>query len=205
MVILIHLKCQALFYWKIKKTVLIKMFYPNWFDISTPYHTYCPTLSKLWMSPLYYLFLCLKIAGWVAHGVDLNWKLHSVVSDLGLNYMPRPVRILLVNTCIIQLTLVISTPLISILSLMSNWFLSPDYFPYVFIVFQLRVCRTSFMSTLRLSRPSFSVPEYIFHRFYYRVSRTRTMTKGEKNVRCGAAGLSVNENHNRPLINKSIV
>ena len=103
----------------------------------------------------------------------------------------------------IQLTLVISTPLISILSLMSNWFLSPDYFPYVFIVFQLRVCRTTFMSTLRLSRPSFSVPEDIFHSFYYRVSRTRTMTK-EKNVRCGAAGLSVNESHNRPLINKSI-
>ena len=47
------------------------------------------------------------------------------------------------------------------------------------------------------------VPKYIFHSFYYRLSRTRTMTK-EKNVRCGAAGLSVNENHNRPLINKSI-
>ena len=80
----------------------------------------------------------------------------------------------------IQLTLVISTPLISILSLMSNWFLRPDCFPYVFIVFQLRVCRTIFMSTLRLSRPSFSVPEYIFHSFYYRVSRTRTMTKEKK-------------------------
>ena len=80
----------------------------------------------------------------------------------------------------IQLTLVISTPLISILSLMSNWFLSPDYFPYVFLVFQLRVCRTTFMSTLRLSRTSFSVPEYIFHSFYYRVSRTRTMTKKKK-------------------------
>ena len=80
----------------------------------------------------------------------------------------------------IQLTLVISTPLISILSLMSNWFLSPDYFPYVFIVFQLRVCRTTFMSTLRLSRPSFSVPEYIFHSFHYSVSRTRTMTKENK-------------------------
>ena len=105
----------------------------------------------------------------------------------------------LIYHLLLQLTLVISTPLISILSLMSNWFLSPDYFPYVFIVFQLRVCRTSFMSTLRLSRPSFSVPEYIFHSFYYRVSRTRTMTK-EKNIRCGAAGLSVNENHNRPLI-----
>ena len=59
------------------------------------------------------------------------------------------------------------------------------------------------MSTLRLSRPSFSVPKYIFHSFYYRVSRTQTMTK-EKNVRCGAASLSVNENHNRPLINKSV-
>ena len=54
------------------------------------------------------------------------------------------------------------------------------YFPYVSIVFQLRVCRTTFMSTLRLSRPSFSVPEYIFHSFYYRVSRTRTMTKEKK-------------------------
>ena len=81
---------------------------------------------------------------------------------------------------IIQSTLVISTPLISILSLMSNWFLSPDYFPYVFIVFQLRVCRTTFMSTLRLSRPSFSVPEPIFHSFYYRVSQTRTMTMENK-------------------------
>ena len=80
----------------------------------------------------------------------------------------------------IQLTLVISTPLISILSLMSNWFLRPDYFPYVFIVFQLRVCRTTFMSTLQLSRPSFSVPEYIFHSFYYRVSWTLTMTKEKK-------------------------
>ena len=80
----------------------------------------------------------------------------------------------------IQLTLVISTPLISILSLMSNWFLNPDYFPYVFIVFQRRVCRTTFMSTLRLSRPSFSVPEYIFHSFYYRVSRTRTRKKEKK-------------------------
>ena len=107
------------------------------------------------------------------------------------------------NTILLQLTLIISTPLISILSLMSNWFLSPDYFPYVFIVFQLCVCRTTFMSTLRLSRSSLSVPEYIFHSFYYRVSRTRTMTK-ETNVRCGAAGLSVYENHNRPLINKSI-
>ena len=29
--------------------------------------------------------------------------------------------------------------------------------------------------------------------------------EGKKNVRCGAAGLSVNENHNRPLINKSIL
>ena len=28
---------------------------------------------------------------------------------------------------------------------------------------------------------------------------------GKQNVRCGAACLSVNENHNRPLINKSIV
>ena len=50
-------------------------------------------------------------------------------------------------------------------------------FSLCFIVLQLPVCRTTFMSTLRLSRPSFSVPEYIFHSFYYRVSRTRTMTK----------------------------
>ena len=54
------------------------------------------------------------------------------------------------------------------------------YFPYVFIVFQLRICRTTFMLTLRLSRPSFLVPEYIFHSFYYRVSRTWTMTKEKK-------------------------
>ena len=106
---------------------------------------------------------------------------------------------------LIQLTLVISTPLISILSLMSNWFLSPDYFPYVFIVFQLRVCRTSFMSTLRLSRPSFSVPKYIFHSFYLVTAYLELGPwRRKKNVRCGAAGLSVNENHNRPLINQSI-
>ena len=136
------------------------------------------------------LYLCcrsfFKNANW-------TWKLQSDFHDF-IKFSAK---------CQLQLTLVISTPLISILSLMSNWFLSPDYFPYVFIVFQLRVCRTTFMSTLRLSCPSFSIPEYIFHSFYYRVSRTRTMTK-EKNVRCGAAGLAVNENHNRPLINKSI-
>ena len=121
--------------------------------------------------------------------------------NCGMAYLHKNIHVK--NKRKIQLTLVISTPLISILSPMSNRFLSPDYFPYVFIVFQLCVCRTTFMSILRLSHPSFSVPEYIFHSFYYRVSRTRTMRK-EKNVRCGAAGLAVNKNHNRPLINKSI-
>ena len=57
------------------------------------------------------------------------------------------------------------------------------------------------MSTLRLSRSSFSVPEYIFHSFYYCVLNS-DYDEGKKNVRCGAAGLSVNEKHNRPLINK---
>ena len=72
----------------------------------------------------------------------------------------------------IQLPLVISTPPISTLSLVSNRCLSPVYYSYISIVFQLRMSRTSFKSTLRLSRPSFSVRRYIFHLFYYRVSRT---------------------------------
>ena len=107
----------------------------------------------------------MEIAVWVKNSIKMD--ILCAISDFSMHCAHF----------MIQLTLVISTPLISILSLMSNWFLSPDYFPYVYIVFQLRVCRTTFMSTLRLSRPSFSVPEYIFHSFYYRVSRTRTMTK----------------------------
>ena len=95
----------------------------------------------------------------------------------------------------LQLTLVISTPLISILSLMSNWFLSPDYLPYVFIVFQLRLSRTTFMSTLRLSRPSFSVPKYIFLQFLLPRISNSDHDEGKKNVRCGVTVLSVNENH----------
>ena len=43
---------------------------------------------------------------------------------------------------------------------------------------------------------------------YFSVFTTAYLELGpwrrKKNVRCGAAGLSVNENHNRPLINKSI-
>ena len=66
------------------------------------------------------------------------------------------------------------TPPISILSHMSNLCLSPVYFPYMFIVIQLCISRTSFKSTFRLSRPSFSVCRYIFHLFYYCVSQTGT-------------------------------
>ena len=52
-----------------------------------------------------------------------------------------------------------------------------------------------------------AIPSIIFSPWIYfslpRISNS-DHDEGKKNVRCGAAGLSVNENHNRPLINKSI-
>ena len=40
--------------------------YPKYSDTSTPYHT----CSKIWTSTIYYLLLCLKIAGCVANSDD---------------------------------------------------------------------------------------------------------------------------------------
>ena len=75
-------------------------------------------------------------------------------------------------------------PSYQILSLMSNWFLSPDYFPYVFIVFQLRVCRTTFMWTLRLD-----LVHHFQSLFRSQLPRISNSDHDEgKNVRCGAAG-----------------
>ena len=50
---------------------------------------------------------------------------------------------------------------------------------YIYCISASRMSN-SFMLTLWISRPSFSVPEYIFHSFYYRVSRTQTLTKENK-------------------------
>ena len=63
---------------------------------------------------------------------------------------------------------------------LSNQCLSPVYFPNIFIVFQLRMSQTSFKSTLQLSRLSFFSP-YIFHSFYYCVSRTGIHDGKKKN------------------------
>ena len=47
-------------------------------------------------------------------------------------------------------------------------------------------------------------PRIYFSQFLLRRISNSDHDEGKKNVRCGAACLSVNENHNRPLINKSI-
>ena len=50
---------------------------------------YC--LLRDWTSTIYYLMLCLKIAGWVANSVDPDEMLHSAASHLGLHCLLRPV------------------------------------------------------------------------------------------------------------------
>ena len=101
----------------------------------------------------------------------------------------------------IQLTLVILTSFISILSLLSNWFLSPDYFFYVFFVFQLCICQTTFMWTLRLSVHHFQSLNIFFTVFTTAYLELRAWRREEKNERCGTASFSVNEIHDMPLIN----
>ena len=58
------------------------------------------------------------------------------------------------------------------------------------------MCRIK--STVRLSRPSFSVPRYIFHCFYYCLSRTWIQDgekKKKKKKMNDAAGLLIKENN----------
>ena len=67
----------------------IYQIYPKFSDNSTPYRT-C-TCSKIWTSAIYYLMLCLKIAGWVANNVYPDESPSSAASHLGLHYLLRPV------------------------------------------------------------------------------------------------------------------
>ena len=57
---------------------------PKHLGTSTRYHS----CSKIWTRTIYYLMLCLKIAGWVANSVDSDETSHSaphsVPSHLGL-------------------------------------------------------------------------------------------------------------------------
>ena len=52
--------------------------YPKYLDTSSPYHT----CSKIWTSTIYYLMLCLKIAGCVASSVDPDETQCSAASQL---------------------------------------------------------------------------------------------------------------------------
>ena len=52
-----------------------------------PYYT-CP---KFWLSPFYYLLICLKTTGWVANSVDPDQMPQNVASDLGLHCLLSPV------------------------------------------------------------------------------------------------------------------
>ena len=61
--------------------------YPKYLDTVTPWYT----CSEIWKSAIYYLLLCLKIAGWVANSVDPGKTLHSAVSHLGLHCLLRSV------------------------------------------------------------------------------------------------------------------
>ena len=60
--------------------------YPKYLGSSTSYHI----CSKIWTCTIYYLKLCLKIAGWVANSVDPDEMLHSAASHLGLHCLLRP-------------------------------------------------------------------------------------------------------------------
>ena len=60
--------------------------YLKYSDTSTPNHI----CSKIWTSTIYYLMLCLNIAGWMANSVDPDEMPHSAVSHLGLHCLLRP-------------------------------------------------------------------------------------------------------------------
>ena len=68
-------------------TVLELHIYPKYLNIWTTYHT----CSKIWTSLFYYLIMCPKIAGWVKSCVDPDQTWHSVVSDLSLPQLLKPV------------------------------------------------------------------------------------------------------------------
>ena len=59
---------------------IIILFYANYPDTLTPYHTH----PNIWPNPLYYLFLCWKAVGWLANSTDPDQKPPFAASVLGL-------------------------------------------------------------------------------------------------------------------------
>ena len=62
-------------------------FYLKYSDTSSPFHT----CRKIWTSPFYYMFVCLKQCKWVANSVDSDQTPCSAMSDHGLHCLLRPV------------------------------------------------------------------------------------------------------------------
>ena len=73
----------------------------------------------------------------------------------------------------------------------------------IYCISASRMSNYFYVDTSAISSIIFS-PWIYFSQFLLPRISNSDHDEGKKNVRCGAAGLSVNENHNRPLINKSI-
>ena len=74
---------------------------------------------------------------------------------------------------------------------------------YIYCFSASRMSNYFYVDTSAISSIIFS-PWIYFSQFLLPRISNSDHDEGKQNVRCGAAGLSVNENHNRPLINKPI-
>ena len=74
---------------------------------------------------------------------------------------------------------------------------------YIYCISASRMSNYFYVDTSAISSIIFS-PWIYFSQFLLPRISNSDHDEGKQNVRCGAAGLSVNESHNRPLINKSI-
>ena len=74
---------------------------------------------------------------------------------------------------------------------------------YIYCISASCVSNYFYVDTSAISSIIFS-PWIYFSQFLLPRISNSDHDEGKQNVRCGAAGLSVNESHNRPLINKSI-
>ena len=73
---------------------------------------------------------------------------------------------------------------------------------YIYCISASRMSNYFYVDTSAISSIIFS-PWIYFSQFLLPRISNSDHDEGKQNVRCGAAGLSVNESHNRPLINKS--
>ena len=74
---------------------------------------------------------------------------------------------------------------------------------YIYCISASRMSNFFYVDTSAISSIIFS-PWIYFSQFLLPRISNSDHDEGKQNVRCGAAGLSVNESHNRPLINKSV-